>query len=177
MEGKRKKKNNAKFSSHYVHKRTHNVCAHTLHSDQFEVNVFVLNIQKQHNVHDDFTQQILEDNNYPGIELLEQNIKVMKKELFKKYVKVLESKENEFFMNMKENHSKTKDLISFSLQPYFISDKFTTKEKQLLFSLEVKINYKNKYKFNMLCSSCEDNREESEQHLLLCKSINDQLRN
>ena len=97
----------------------------------------VFDIQKQHSVQDDFTQQILEDKNYLGIELLEQDIKAMKKDLFKKYVKEkLESKANEFLMNLKENHSKTKNLTSFSLQPYLISEKCTTKEKQLLFSLK-----------------------------------------
>ena len=40
MEGKRKKKerkkkNNAKFSGHYVRQRTHNVHAHALRSDQY----------------------------------------------------------------------------------------------------------------------------------------------
>ena len=36
VEGKkeRKKKNNAKFSGHYVHPRTHNVRAHALRSHQ-----------------------------------------------------------------------------------------------------------------------------------------------
>ena len=34
MEGKNKKKNNAKFSGHYVRQRTHNICAHELRSDQ-----------------------------------------------------------------------------------------------------------------------------------------------
>ena len=96
----------------------------------------VFDIQKQHSVQDDFTQQILEDKNYLGIERLEQDITAMKKDLFKKYVKEkLESKANEFLMNLKENHSKTKNLTNFSLQPYLISEKFTTKEKQLLFSL------------------------------------------
>ena len=44
---------------------------------------------------------------------MEQYIKAMKKDLFKKYVKEkLESKANEFLMNLKENHSKTKNLTS-----------------------------------------------------------------
>ena len=35
VEGK-KKKNNAKFSGHYVHQRTHNIRAHALRSDQLK---------------------------------------------------------------------------------------------------------------------------------------------
>ena len=31
------RKNNAKFSGHYVRQRTHNVCAHALRSDQYNL--------------------------------------------------------------------------------------------------------------------------------------------
>ena len=38
--------------------------------------------------------------------------------------------------------------------------------------INVKTNYKNKYKFNMQCSVCNDkNSEESEIHLLKCSKI------
>jgi len=51
----------------------------------------------------------------------------------------------------------------------------TTKQKKLLFSLrtrsvDVKTNYKSKYKFNMQCRLCEK-FEDSEKHYLECEKM------
>ena len=35
----KRKKNNAKFSGHYIHQRTHNVCAHALRSHSAHTNL------------------------------------------------------------------------------------------------------------------------------------------
>ena len=106
----------------------------------------------------------------------------MKKDVFKKFLKdKLNIKATEFLFTYKEKHSKTKNLKSFALQTYLKTAKLSTKEKKLLFSLRtrstnVKTNYKNKYKFNMQCSLCEDeNEEESEIHLLKCSKIEENI--
>ena len=57
------------------------------------------------------------------------------------------------------------------------TNKLSKKEKQLLFSLrtrsiDVKRNYKNKFKFNMQCRLCDDDKDiESEEHYLTCIKI------
>ena len=102
----------------------------------------------------------------------------MKKDSFKNGLKKkLKEKATLFLFNYREKHSKTKNLTNFKLQPYLTSDKLTTREKKLLFSLrtrsiDVKRNYKNKFKFNMSCSLCrDDSQEETETHLLECSKI------
>ena len=104
----------------------------------------------------------------------------MKKYAFKKYVKQkLNQKASEFLLNYKPNEKRTKlkNLRHFGFQDYLKTEKLSSREKRLLFSLrtrmtDVKTNYRNKYKFNMQCSICKDkNSEESEIHLLNCKKI------
>ena len=81
-----------------------------------------------------------------------------------------------FLEDLKENHSKTEKLFEYKLQNYLTSQNLSTEQKKLLFSLRtrsihVKTNYRNKYKFNMICSLCDDKtEEESELHLLRCSS-------
>ena len=114
----------------------------------------------------------------------ENEIKCMKKEAFKKYLKAkLFEKATKFLFKIKAKHSKSANLNTFGLQKYLISEKLSTKEKKLLFSLRtrsvnVKTNYKNKYKFNMQCSLCGDPSEsESETHLLNCTKILESIDN
>ena len=116
--------------------------------------------------------------------MTEQSIKDMKKETFKTLLKKkLKEKATEFLFTYREKHSKTQNLKSFKLQTYLSSNELTTNEKKLLFSLrtrsiDVKRNYKNKFKFNMLCSLCKDeSEEESEPHLLRCSKILSEVKN
>ena len=110
----------------------------------------------------------------------------MKKDSFKKIVKdkITESAYNFlFYHKSEENRSKIKNLTSFKLQNYLKTNKLSKKEKKLLFSLrtrsiDVKRNYKNKYKFNMKCRLCDDDQEdESESHYLKCLKILENIDN
>ena len=108
----------------------------------------------------------------------------MKYEAFKKIVKTkLEENFFDYLLSLKSNHTKTENLVSFKLQEYLTSENLTFKQKQLLFSLRtrsinVKRNYKNKYRHsNMFCSLCDDKQVESESHILECKSTQEQLGN
>ena len=91
----------------------------------------------------------------------------------------MNEKASNFLLNYKpkQNRSKVKNLTKFSFQNYLKSDKLSTKEKKLLFSLrtrsiDVKTNYRNKYQFDMHCKLCKNvNEEESEIHLLKCDII------
>ena len=89
----------------------------------------------------------------------------------------------DYLFSLKSSHTKTQNLSSYNLQAYLKSENLTYKQKQLLFSLRtrsinVKTNYKNKYKHsNLFCTLCEDKVVESESHLLECKSTKAQLGN
>ena len=104
------------------------------------------------------------DLNELKIELTEYQIKTLKKEAFKRILKCkLGEKAYEYLLNLKETHSKTEHLLNYKLQDYLLSENLSFKQKRLLFSLRtrsihVKRNYKNKYKFNMLCSLCPDQK-------------------
>ena len=137
----------------------------------------VFNIQKKFPVRGDWIKQIESDLLQLKIEQSESEIKCMKKEEFKKLVKEkLETMASNFLEDLKENHSKTEKLFEYKLQNYLTSQNLSTEQKKLLFSLRtrsihVKTNYRNKYKFNMFCSLCDDKtEEESELHLLRCLS-------
>ena len=136
--------------------------------------------QKQFSSNDDWIIQVEDDKKSLDIDLSDNSIQKMKKEAFKKLVKSkLNVKANEFLLNLKnsEKRSKSKNLKSFKFQNYLNSTKLSIKEKKLLFSLRtrsinVKTNYKSKFKFNMECRLCKDkNSEESEKHLLNCTVI------
>ena len=62
------------------------------------------------------------------------------------------------------------------MKDYLRSNKISTDEKRLLFSMrcrvnEIKCNYRTKYENNMSCTLCSSNTEESEVHLLQCGAI------
>ena len=113
-----------------------------------------------------------------NIDLSEGSIKSLKKDAFKRLIKKkLFEKSSEFLLNLKnkENRSKSKNLMSFNLQSYLQTDRLTTRQKKLLFSLrtrsvDVKTNYRNMYQFNMQCRLCEK-YEDSERHYLECEKI------
>ena len=80
------------------------------------------------------------------------------------------------------NHSKSKIVIKsmnkskFRTQPYLLCDKLTRQEAQLLFSLrcrtlELKSNYKSKYKDDLSCRTCSSGDLEDERHLLTCQGL------
>ena len=139
-------------------------------------------VQKQFSDSDDWIRQVEDDKKSLGIDLSEDAIRLMKKDKFEKMVKEkLYEKAREFLFKIKEGHSKTKNLSTFTLQEYLKCEKMSTNDKKLLFSLrtrsyDVKTNYKNKYKFNMQCRYCEvESKEESEVHLMNCSMIVDKI--
>ena len=143
----------------------------------------VFDIQKEHSVKEDWIEQIKDDLNSLDIEMKEEEIKVMKKETFKNIVKKkLKEKALDFLLTKKAKHSKTENLNSYKFQQYLSSGQLTTNEKKLLFSLrtrsvDVKRNYRGKYRFNMHCSLCRDeSEEETELHLLKCSKIIDEVK-
>ena len=62
------------------------------------------------------------------------------------------------------------------MKEYLSTDKLTLQQKQLLFNLRtrmvlVKCNYKRKYEGNLLCTLCDTQSEESQEHLLVCPAL------
>ena len=146
----------------------------------------VFNVQNQFPSKDDWTLQIEEDKKNLNIDINEESIKKMKKAKFKKVLKEKLNKKAPNFLYTqrdREDRSKTKNLKLFGFQNYLKTTALSTKEKKTLFSLrtrmiDVKTNYRNKYKYNMQCRLCEDkSEEESEKHLLKCSKIIQQCTN
>ena len=80
----------------------------------------VLDVQKEHSVEYDWINQIAPDIDTLGIDMSEQEIKMMKEEQFKSVVKdKLEDKASEFLFKNQDKNSKTKGLANFSLQNYY----------------------------------------------------------
>ena len=137
----------------------------------------VYDAQKLAPLNNDWILQIKDDLSYCEIYLSESDIAKMKKQKFKSIVKEsIRFKAWEYLMNLQKEHTKSKGLTVFKMQPYLLTDALSTQEKQLLFQFrtytyEAKANYRNKYISNLACLACEqlDNRE----HFLECKIIDD----
>ena len=142
----------------------------------------VLDIQKKFPVSDDWILDVKENLKFYEINLSENQIKNIKNNTFKNIVKKqMKSKAEDFLFTLKEKHSKTENLQSFKFQDYLKSNKISTEEKKLLFQLRTrsthtKANYKNKYKFDISCSMCNDKVSiQTDAHLLTCSTIVDAL--
>ena len=138
----------------------------------------VFNAQKSFPVKDDFIYQIECDCDDLGIEFDEKEIKNTKKETFKKMVKEkMKESSHSYLLQEKEKLSKLALLSShYGMKDYLTTDKLSLEEKQLLFNLrvrmiEVKCNFKSKHGEDLLCSLCQTNSEESQEHVLICPAL------
>ena len=110
---------------------------------------------------------------------LENKIKQVE-DLPNKQIKV---KAEEFLSDLRESHSKTTNLQSYTFQNYLSSSSqnLSTNDKKLLFQLRTrsthtKANYKNKYKFDMSWTICKDkNSVQTDSQLLICSGIDNTL--
>ena len=106
----------------------------------------------------------------------DEEISLMKKEKFKNLVnsriKVLST---EYLENLKNSHSKSKNIyLSEEIKDYLVDEEITVEEQKLLFLLRwrmfpVKSNLKNNHE-DLLCSLCSK-CEEEQSHLLECEEI------
>ena len=138
--------------------------------------------QKQHRCKDDWASEIEDNLNLCNIQLTESEIQQMKLEDFKQIVKTqIRIKADEYLCSLRDKHSKTEQLTSYSFQNYLQSAELSTEEQKLLFQLRTrstltKGNYRNQYKFDMSCRYCKDKDSfESDPHLLLCPTIKNHL--
>ena len=137
----------------------------------------VYDAQKLAPLNNDWILQIKDDLNYCEIYFGESDIAKMKKQKFKSIVKEsIRFKAWEYLVNLQKEHSKSKGLTVFKMQPYLLTDALSIQEKQLLFQFrtytyEAKANYRNKYISNFACLACD--QLDSQEHFLRCKIIDD----
>ena len=111
---------------------------------------------------DDWIHQLREDWAECNITLSEEEIKSMKIFTFRKLVneKISELSVKSLKIKNNEEKSKSKNIWpSTDMKEYLRSNKLSTEEKQLLFSMRCRVNplkwnYKSKYANNMSCSIC-----------------------
>ena len=133
--------------------------------------------QQKFTVKNDWVIQLKDDLEQCQKTLTEDEIKNMKKEKFKKFVKEkIRNLSNAYLLDLQQSHSKSGNiLITENIKHYLISEELSLEQKRMLFLFrnqmcDVKTNYKTFYKSNMKCRLC-DKYEESELHLLLCDQV------
>ena len=101
----------------------------------------------------------------------------MKKTTFKKLVtEKIQQLNAKYLISLQQQHSKSENLkYSTDIQPYLKSESLKIEEKKLMFKLrnrlvDVKANFRKKYKDDMLCRLCRMD-EESQPHLVNCVVI------
>ena len=137
----------------------------------------VLNAQKAFPVKNDWIHQVRNDLELCEIELSDDEISNLKKVTFKKFVEEkIQQLSFSYLVSLKDKHSKSEHLKpSTDMQHYLKNVNLTIEEKKLLFRLrnrliDVKMNYKNKYRGILDCRLCGA-PEESQPHLVVCSQI------
>jgi hypothetical protein len=145
-----------------------------LQKDDDELVKKVFNAQKTFPVRNDWVCQIQSDLETCGIDQTEEELSKMKKGSFKKLVdEKIQLVSATYLINLKDKRSKSEQLkYSTEIQPYLKNDELSIEDKKLMFRLknrliDVKINYRKKYKDNLLCRLCNSS-EESQPHLVVC---------
>ena len=137
----------------------------------------VYNSQKLFTAKNDWILQVKSDLDECGIFLTDNEIAMMKRISFKKLVKdKINLLSAQYLCSLKERHSKSSNLqYSKEMEPYLRNELLSIESKKLMFRIknrliDVKTNFKGKYKNNLKCCLCE-NPEESQPHLVECSEI------
>ena len=135
-----------------------------LQKDNNELVRKVYEAQKLFPTKDDFINQIIEDCDDIGLEWNENTMKNLKKDKFKVLVKnKVRNAAHTYLIEKKEKLSKLANLSSdYTFKDYLGSHRLSITEKQLLLKLrtrmiDVKANYPNLYKSDLVCSLCDSN--------------------
>ena len=161
-----------------IQKRRMSYLHHILTRNENELIKRVFNAQERKPIKDDWINTINSDKESLGVKYDNNDIKNMKINKFKKYVKTLVKEKTLKYLNsLKSQHSKVKHIKFEQLNPqkYFFHKDFTFNDIQLLFKLRtrminVKKNFSSIYE-NLTCEFCEDNEIETQKHLLYCKKF------
>ena len=137
----------------------------------------VYDCQKMFPTKNDFVEQVHSDLALCDIKFNEKEIGNMKKVHFKNIVnEKLKVVSSQYLIKLKNLHSKSSNLkYSNEMQPYLRNEQLSIQDKRLMFKiknriLDVKTNYKSKFKNNLQCRLCSA-PEESQPHLMECSEI------
>ena len=130
---------------------------------------------KEDPLKDDWIHLIKEDMLKFNMDITDEAISKMSKTDFKKIVNSkMRISVFEKFENMKQGHSKVRDIIHSGLlypQPYITNPKLTNKQTSLSFNL--RNSCANEFKSNFSTSSCPDckTNSDTQPHALLCSKL------
>ena len=141
-----------------------------------EITKAVVMRQKQTRLKGDFYMQVLKDMNALHIserDLLESSKGAMKHEVNRK----IHHLAYDYLMDTASKHTKVRCELYKNLHGmiYFDDERFTPDLSNLLFKLRTRMfnvrnNFRNHYKTNLLCPLCRE-KEDSQEHLLECRTI------
>ena len=166
-----------------ISKRRLMYCWEILSCDKNEMIAKAYFCQKMKPVKNDFYSLIQREKKLFNIQYSDEEISSMSKNRFKKIVyQQVDKFAFSYLLRRSENHSKAKYIVKsiseykFKRQPYLQCEYFSRQEAQLCFklrsrSLDLKSNFKMKYKNDLACRTCTFGVEETEAHLLLCSGL------
>ena len=151
---------------------------HLITREKNELISKVFYAQKRKPVKDDWVITVDKNMTEINLKLTENEMNNMKKFKFKELLKnKIHTASFKYLQKIQEKHSKSKDIKyeHFQIQQYLTNNKFTTKEKIMLFQLrtsmnDVKLNFKSMYT-DYTCDLCEESVPQSTTHLLDCEKI------
>ena len=149
-----------------------------LKRDKKEMIRKVYEVQKVHGMKDDWAETVRMDILEYDINLSDEIISKMSKNMFKNLVdKAVKQKATEYLNKKAESHSKSQHLMKINLvrEKYFESDKFSRSDVELLFSLrtrmiDVRKNFPSKYNNQIGCRLCMV-QVEDQKHILKCEKL------
>ena len=148
-----------------------------LHKNENELVRKVFDSQTAFSVKNDWVIQVQKDLNECNIDLSNDEISKMKRLTFKKIVKEkLQLLAAQYLITKKLQHSKSQHLTySKEMKPYLRNELLKIEDKRLMFRIrnrliDVKSNYRGKYKDDMTCRLCKVT-EESQLHLFSCTEL------
>ena len=149
-----------------------------LKRDKKELIRKVYEAQKNDGIESDWSETVRKDKIKFNLEISDDKISRMSKNMFKTIVdKAVGKKAIEFLNNIAESHSKSQQLIKSKLvrESYFGSDIFSRSEVELLFSLrtrmiDVRKNFPSKFNNQIGCQLCFIHVED-QKHLMKCEKL------
>ena len=138
---------------------------------------------KPFKIKNDWFSLIQHEKEIYDINFTDSEISQMSKKQFRKIVhEQVDKFALNFLLERGANHSKSRNVIQslnkskFKTQQYLLCEEFTRQEAKLCFNLhcrtlDVKNNYKSKYKDDLSCRTCLTGKLEDERHLLVCQGL------
>ena len=130
-------------------------------------------------IEDDWCLTVQDDLQQLNISISFDEIKSLKKEKYKSIVKeAIEKKAFQDLLQMKENHSKGKEIVYGGLQmrKYLRSPNISIEKAKLLLQLRSRMapfreNYRGMYPSDSACPLCESGTPDTQQHIISCQKI------